>query len=143
MPYLILAAGLLIGAFALYKFFLTASVEEVKSFFSGASLVALALLLIIMSLTGKLPAALVLLILFFPYIWKIVRRRIKGDAASPSSDAMTRAEALKILDLNESASEDDIQDAYKRLMQKVHPDNQGSDWMAAKLNQARDLLLKS
>ena len=30
----------------------------------------------------------------------------------------------------------------KRLMKKVHPDTQGSEWMASKLNDAKDYLLK-
>ncbi|HRC27165.1 MAG TPA: DnaJ domain-containing protein [Alphaproteobacteria bacterium] len=54
---------------------------------------------------------------------------------------MTRAEALEVLGLREGASEPDIQDAYRRLMARVHPDLEGSGWLAAKLNQARDTLL--
>lgn len=55
---------------------------------------------------------------------------------------MTRKDALDILGLKEDASAEDIKAAYKKLMKKVHPDQEGSEWMAAKLNQAKDLLLK-
>ena len=40
------------------------------------------------------------------------------------------------------ASDEQIQEAYKTLIKKNHPDQQGSEWLAARINQARDLLLK-
>lgn len=144
MPYLLLVAGLLIGAYALYRFFATANVDQIKTFFSGTAVAVIIVVLLVLALTRKLPLALVLLVITFPFIWKFIRARLKTDKTqqSPSSAPMTKDEALKILGLSEGASEDDINEAYKRLMQKVHPDNQGTDWMAAKLNAARDLLLK-
>ncbi len=68
----------------------------------------------------------------------------EGDAPGTgraSSSNMTREEALQILGLERSASEADIQAAYKRLMIGVHPDKGGSAHLAAKLNAARDRLL--
>ncbi|UTW54275.1 DnaJ domain-containing protein [Kordiimonas sp. SCSIO 12610] len=56
-------------------------------------------------------------------------------------DLMSRAEALEVLGLNEGASEEDINAAYKKMMAKVHPDRGGNDWMAAKLNEAKRVLL--
>lgn len=55
---------------------------------------------------------------------------------------MTRAEALAILGLPEGADEAAIQTAYRRLMRTAHPDQGGSDWLAARLNAARDLLVE-
>ncbi len=60
-----------------------------------------------------------------------------------SSGKMNRQEALAILGLQESASKADILAAHRSLMQKLHPDRGGNDYLAGKLNQARDLLLAS
>ena len=60
-----------------------------------------------------------------------------------SSDAMSLDEARKILDIAPKASKADIEKAYRKAMKKAHPDNGGSDWMAAKVNQAKDTLVDS
>ena len=65
--------------------------------------------------------------------------------AGPTSDSgpMTRAEALHVLGLEESASQEDIKQAHHRLMLKMHPDQGGSTYIASKINQAKELLLGS
>lgn len=60
-----------------------------------------------------------------------------------SSSAMTREEAALILGVPESASTQQVRDAHRKLMQKNHPDHGGSDYLAAKINQARDVLLNA
>lgn len=60
----------------------------------------------------------------------------------PEGDGnMSRAEALAVLGLGDDASDADITAAHRKLMQKLHPDRGGNDYLAAKVNQAKDLLL--
>lgn len=77
-----------------------------------------------------------------------LRQRFAGEAfdggSGPAPDSggrMGRAEALAVLGLDEGASTADIQAAHRRLMQKLHPDRGGNDYLAAKVNLARDVLL--
>lgn len=54
---------------------------------------------------------------------------------------MTRREALEVLGLEDGASEQDINQAYRKLMAQCHPDKGGNDYLAGKLNEAKQTLL--
>lgn len=77
------------------------------------------------------------------------RRQAQPHTPPPAAQGMTVAEALATLGLNDKAKPNEPLDratvitAHRRLMQKLHPDRGGSDYLAAKINEAKDVLLKS
>lgn len=75
------------------------------------------------------------------------REHFQDDAAAGrrggvSSDAMSKQEAYEVLGVQPGASTDDIRRAHRTLMKKIHPDKGGTTQMAARVNQARDILLE-
>jgi DnaJ-class molecular chaperone len=65
-----------------------------------------------------------------------------GQFKSTSINNPSNDEAYEILGLPPSATKDDVIKAHKRLMQRIHPDRGGSDYLAAKINAAKDQLTK-
>ncbi len=68
-------------------------------------------------------------------------RETAGPPPGGGSGSMSREEALKVLDLAEGASPEEIRDAHRRLMRTNHPDRGGSTYIAAQINRAKDVLL--
>ena len=59
----------------------------------------------------------------------------------PDFGSPDRTEALETLGLTGEPSRDEIIAAHRRLIQKLHPDRGGSDFLAARVNRAKDVLL--
>jgi hypothetical protein len=85
----------------------------------------------------------------FPFLREIISKNNPHSSSGASSSdtagfaaAMTRAEAIKILGVEENCTEIEMQRAYKNLMMKLHPDQGGNGYLASKLNEARDCLLQ-
>jgi len=60
---------------------------------------------------------------------------------TPKGGRMDAAEAREILGLGERATAEEIKQAHRRLMKQFHPDHGGSDYLAARINEAKEVLL--
>ncbi len=78
----------------------------------------------------------------FP-VWRQNAKANDGDGlgVAPGSGAMTKEEAYKVLGLEAGAAAADVRKAHRRLMQRLHPDLGGSSFLAARINEAKDVLL--
>ena len=70
------------------------------------------------------------------------RHRDAGQGRAPGTGAMSHQEAYEILGLQPGAGEEAIREAHRALMKRIHPDAGGTSGLAARVNQAKDVLLK-
>lgn len=157
MIWLLLGLGAFLLLMAAMREFARADVATIKALIGwivGLGGLALTVLLL---LSGRGFFAFVALPLFGPALRELFRGRTRASRPGarrpgtsrpgtsrppPSRDAMSREEALAVLGLPPGAGEAEIRTAYHRLMRTAHPDNGGSDWLATRVNQARDVLLR-
>ena len=167
---LLVGAAVLFVLIAGARGFERASVKTIKALLAWIAALGGLTLALMLILTGRAGAAIGALLLFGPLIyqhWMAARgggsrpsgfgqngpgggatgNRGAGKGAGwagfrPSpKGGMSRAEAYEILGLAPGASEAAIKEAHHRLMRAAHPDAGGSDWLASRINQARDVLL--
>jgi hypothetical protein len=65
----------------------------------------------------------------------------KRLGGAPGSGPMTKEEAYKVLGLEAGAAAADVREAHRRLMQRLHADVGGTSFLAARINEAKDVLL--
>lgn len=130
-----------------------ASVSTVKSLVAWIAALGGISLALLLFLSGRGGIALGALALFGPLIWQRWRAAHPSGGQGGASQQqqrqppprragnMTREEAYQVLGLRPGASAAEIRAAHHRLMRGAHPDSGGSDWLASRINQARDVLL--
>lgn len=74
--------------------------------------------------------------------WRDDVAEAKDEDQGTASGAMTLDEAYDILGLHQDATEEQVNQAHRKLMKSYHPDHGGSNYLAAKINQAKDIILK-
>ena len=152
MPFL--AIGIMLAALLLLlmHWWAGATVASAKNSLMWAIIGVCLLLAMVLLATGKallaaVPAGYAMLRMFGPMAASKLLKNFKmgktgfGGPSTPNQTMMSRTEALEVLGLEDGATDTEVNESFRRLMAQVHPDKGGSDWMAAKLNDARKTLL--
>lgn len=139
---LMLAAGLMV----LLNWWANADVKSARSALFWAIVGICALFALVLFAAGKgffavIPAGFAAWRMLGQKGWEKVKSAGGGQAASRNRGSMNEDEALDVLGLEKGASEQDIQAAYRKLMAQVHPDKGGNDYLASKINEAKQTLL--
>lgn len=149
MHIILIILGLFITYYAVSKY-LTKQPEQFNNIFHKVLAVIFAVVGFLMLIRGQIPVAVVAgtaaVLSWQGTLWNYLRSKAGGpgvdsEKGTASINTMDRGEALEILELSGAPSEEEIKAAHHRLMKKIHPDQGGSGYFAAKLNQAKDLLL--
>ncbi len=155
---MILGVALLCGLLLAGRWFIEADPKAIVRLFKWLLVGLILAVAIFFLVSGRFAWALATLPVFIPRLLRVIAaarmardfsRRARGNSGGREkssfrpdrSGPMSREEALEVLGLDDGASREEIKKAYRRLMDGLHPDHGGSDYLAAKINQARDILL--
>ena len=149
MILLLLGVASLLGLLAALGLFSKTQIKTAKSL--GVWVVAIGALLAaaLLFFTGRWFSAGIVLVFAALMSWSWVLPPGKTSARpnpgprrpAPGRGTMSREEAYAVLGLQPGADAEAVRAAHLRLMRKAHPDSGGSDWLASRINQARDVLL--
>ncbi len=153
MAYLILGVALLAGVLLAGRWFATADPKVLAKVLKRSFVVIVIAGIVFLAATGRLAwviAAVPVLITWLVRL-RVAHRVFRGFGAAPGGagkragggtpGAMSVEEAWRVLGLEPGASRDEIKKTHRRLIAGLHPDRGGSDYLAAKINQAKDVLL--
>lgn len=159
LPQLILVLGAVLAAWMFMNWLKRTRPDAAGRIGKMLALALLAVFGLWLVLTGKLAGLFAMGAAAMPWLsraarvhgwWRAFdryRRGERGEAAAETPPqpvpprGMTEQEARDILGVGPDATPDDIRAAHRRLMLSNHPDHGGSTWIAARINQARDVLL--
>ena len=157
MTRLVILLAVLVIGFILWNKFSNAKGIERKKLRMTLIIGAVIAVLIGMAVTGHLNAIsaaiggliallpkFVNILRYFPLLSRFFQQaQNKSDQkhATQHNNGMTREKAYDVLGLKAGATKEEIIIAHKKMMQKVHPDRGGSDYLAAEINTAKDILI--
>ena len=163
MARLIILIAVIAIALILWHKITRAKGEERKKMILWSIIISIMVMLGILAVTGHLniiTAAIAGLIALLPRAMQLLRYlplvsrmfQNKGQqydqqnnhSQSPppnGKQTMSRQQAIEVLGLKAEFTEEEVIQAHRRMMQKIHPDRGGSDYLAAQINQAKETLL--
>lgn len=153
---------LVIAFFAVHKFINTSS-EILSEWIKKIAFALFVVLIVFLAATGRLNHIFALVGILVAFVlrilptvlrnapqlqqlWQAFNKKTQSSGANSSgalSGEMSKKEAYDVLGLSPSASRKEIIMAHRKLIQKMHPDRGGSDYLAVKINLAKKVLIEN